>query len=153
MNEIINNLLSEISTNKNPKILEEDFFDDYSEFIDYRKNINLMIEDYKLIHKSFSNSLDITLTKHGNDVINQGGWLKYLENEKNDAEFNKEKSKIELENLTTSTNLNKFLLKTKWLPYIVSVISLAFSIYVYFDAKADSKKLEQRIEVLEKKLK
>jgi hypothetical protein len=153
MNEIINKLLSEISTNKNPKILDEDFFDDYSEFIDYRKYINLMIEDYKLIHKSFTNSLDITLTKHGNDVINQGGWLKYLENEKNDAEFNKEKSKIELENLTTSTNLNKFLLKTKWLPHIVSVISLAFSIYVYFDAKADSKKLEQRIEVLEKKLK
>ena len=62
----------------------------------------------------------------------------------------KEREKAELENLKTSTKVNKFLLKTKWLPHIVSVISVAFSIYVYFDAKADSKKLEQRIEVLEK---
>lgn len=62
----------------------------------------------------------------------------------------KEREEAELENLKTSTKVNKFLLKTKWLPHIVSVISVAFSIYVYFDAKADSKKLEQRIEVLEK---
>jgi hypothetical protein len=151
MNEIINKLLYEISTSKNPQILDEDIFDNYSEFLNYRKIINLMIEDYNLIHKSFSICLDITLTKHGTDVINQGGWLKYLENEKKDAEFNKEKSKIELENLKTSTRLNKFLLKTKWLPHIVSIILIAFSIYVYFDDKADSKKLEQRIEVLEKK--
>lgn len=153
MNEIINKLLYEISSNNNYKIFDEDYFDDYSEFKDYRKTINLMLDDYKLIHKSFSDSLDITLTKHGNDVVNQGGWLKYLENEKNEAEFSKEKTKIELENLTTSTKLNKFLLKTKWLPHIVSVISIIFSIYVYFDAKSDSKKQEQRIEKLEKKSK
>ena len=61
-----------------------------------------------------------------------------------------ERENAELENLKISTKVNKFFLKTKWLPHTVSIISVAFSIYVYFDAKADLKKLEQRLEVLEK---
>ena len=53
-----------------------------------------------------------------------------------------EKSKIDLE-------LNKWLLKTKWLPHFIAFISFIFAVYVYFDSKNDSKKLEERIEKIE----
>ena len=71
---------------------------------------------------------------------------------KNQLDFESRKQNIELENLKTSTEVNKFLLKTKWLPHFVAGISLMFSIYTYFDARQDSKKLQNKIEKLEKKV-
>lgn len=150
MKETIDKLLFDIESNKNSRILDEDDFADYSEFIEYRKLINLILDEYKLIKKPFTNSLDIVLTKLGTEVINQGGWIKYLENEKLKEQIENEKLNAELENLKTSTEVNKFLLKTKWLPHVVAILSFLFSIYVFFDAKDDSKKLEQRIGILEK---
>lgn len=70
---------------------------------------------------------------------------------KNELAFEDNKQNIELENLKTSTEANKFILRTKWLPHIIALLSLLFSIYIYFDNKNDSKKLEERINNLENK--
>ncbi|GAW88825.1 hypothetical protein FPS14_contig00011-0013 [Flavobacterium psychrophilum] len=40
-------------------------------------------------------------------------------------------------------------MRTKWLPHIVAILSFLFSIYTYFGAQNDSKKLEERIHKLE----
>ncbi len=152
MEKEIDKILSDISSVKNPRILDEDDFNNYTEFVKYRQIINLMTDDYKFIQKSFSNSLDIILTKFGSEVINQGGWIKYLENENEKLEFENKKRIAELENLKVSNNLNKWLLKTKWLPHFFAFISFLFAVYVYFDSKDDSKKLEERIENLESKI-
>ena len=45
-----------------------------------------MLDDVKLIAKPINNSSHIIITKFGDDVINQGGWIKYLENEQNEKE-------------------------------------------------------------------
>ena len=132
MEKEIDKILFDISSVKNPKILNEDDFDDYNEFIKYRQIINLMTDDYKFIQKSFSNSLDIILTKFGNEVISQGGWIKYLENENKKLEFENKKRIAELENLEVSNNLNKWLLKTKWLPHFFAFISLIFNWFISF---------------------
>lgn len=95
----------------------------------------------------------VSISGYTKTFIEKGGFTKLLEIENIKIKKIEHKENAELENLETSTNLNKFLLKTKWLPHTVSLISLFFSIYVYFDAKTDSKKLEQKIEALEKKLK
>ena len=53
-----------------------------------------------------------------------------------------EKEEIDLQ-------LNKWLLKTKWLPHFFAFISFVFAVYVYFDSKNDLKKAEKRLEVIE----
>ena len=85
-NHKIDKLLLEISKDENYQIFSEDYFDDYNEYIDYRKTLIMMLDDVKLIAKPINNSSHIIITKFGDDVINQGGWIKYLENEQNEKE-------------------------------------------------------------------
>ncbi len=85
-NHKIDKLLLEISKDENYQIFSEDYFDDYNEYTDYRKTLIMMLDDVKLIAKPINNSSHIIITKFGDDVINQGGWIKYLENEQNEKE-------------------------------------------------------------------
>ena len=85
-NHKIDKLLLEISKDENYQIFSEDYFDDYNEYIDYRKTLIMMLDDVKLIAKPINNSSHIIITKFGDDVINQGGWIKYLENQQNEKE-------------------------------------------------------------------
>lgn len=63
--------------------------------------------------------------------------------------LNAEKEKIEFEKSKIDLKLNKWLLKTKWLPHFIAFISFVFAVYVYFDSNNDLKILEERIENLE----
>ena len=83
-----------------------------------------------------------SLTKNGFSFIS------FAEIEKQEL-INVEKEQIEFEKSKIDLKLNKWLLKTKWLPHIIAVISFLFTVYIYFDSKNDSKKLEERITNLE----
>ena len=50
-NHKIDKLLLEISKDENYQIFSEDYFDDYNEYIDYRKTLIMMLDDVKLIAK------------------------------------------------------------------------------------------------------
>ena len=113
------------------------------------KYYNFMIEK-DLISLDVDNKFRIT--KNGLDIFNNGGWLKYIKDEKNKLNLLAEKETIDFEKSKIDLELNKWLLKTKWLPHIITIISLLFAVYVYFDSKNDSKKLEERIEKLESKI-
>ncbi|AIN75164.1 hypothetical protein O8E88_002237 [Flavobacterium psychrophilum] len=106
----------------------------------FLKNLQILEDDSLIIENNDRNSY--SLTEKGK--IN-------LTEIKNEIDFENSKQNAELESLKTSTEVNKFLLRTKWLPHIVALVSLIFSIYTYFDAQNDSKKLEERIHKLEKK--
>ena len=110
------------------------------------KYYNFMIEK-DLISLDVDNKFRIT--KNGLDIFNNGGWLKYIKDEKIKLNLVSEKETIDFEKSKIDLELNKWLLKTKWLPHIITIISLLFAVYVYFDSKNDSKKLEERIENLE----
>lgn len=107
------------------------------------------VELYDLIIFSGNTHYSAKLTLLGNSVIEQGGWIKYLENKKQKAEFENRKQIAELENIETTTQVNKFLIKTKWLPHSLAFFSFVFAVFIYFDARNDNKKLTQRIENLE----
>jgi DNA-binding PadR family transcriptional regulator len=62
-----------------------------------------------------------------------------------------EKEKIEFENLKYSTEVNKWLLKTKWYPLIISIIAVLVSIVLGFKDDSKIDELEERISNLEKK--
>ena len=83
-----------------------------------------------------------SLTKNGFSFVS------FAEIEKQE-QLKSEKDKIEFEKTKVDLKLNKWLLKTKWLPHFIAFISFIFAVYVYFDAKNGSKKLEERIENLE----
>ena len=86
-----------------------------------------------------------SLTKNGFSFVS------FAEIEKQE-QLKSEKDKIEFEKTKVDLKLNKWLLKTKWLPHFIAFISFIFAVYVYFDSKNDSKKLEERIEKLESKI-
>ena len=75
-------------------------------------------------------------------------FVSFAEIEKQE-QLKSEKDKIEFEKTKVDLKLNKWLLKTKWLPHFIAFISFIFAVYVYFDSKNDSKKLEERIEKIE----
>lgn len=83
-----------------------------------------------------------TLTEKGHNFISFNDYEKQLQ-------VKNEKENIDFQISKTNLLLNKWLLKTKWLPHFIAVISFLFAVYVYFDSKNDSKKLEERIENLE----
>lgn len=63
--------------------------------------------------------------------------------------LNTEKERIEFEKSKIDLKLNKWLLKTKWLPHFIAFISFLFAVYVYLDSKNESKRLEVRMEKIE----
>ena len=83
-----------------------------------------------------------SLTKNGFSFVSFAGIEKQ-------EQLKSEKDKIEFEKTKVDLKLNKWLLKTKWLPHFIAFISFIFAVYVYFDSKNDSKKLEERIEKIE----
>ena len=83
-----------------------------------------------------------SLTKNGFSFVS------FAEIEKQE-QLKSEKDKIEFEKTKVDLKLNKWLLKTKWLPHFIAFIYFIFAVYVYFDSKNDSKKLEERIEKIE----
>lgn len=101
--------------------------------------LSYLINPYDLLRLENSN---LTLTKKGIDFIS---FQKLREEE----QFQKEKERIDFEKLKVDLKLNKWLLKTKWLPHFITFISFLFTVIVYFCSKNDSKKIEERIEKLE----
>ena len=128
-----------VDLNSSDIYVEIDKYFDRTEFV---KNIDFL-ERNTLITENDNRDSIYSITEKGNNVLND--IIKELEYESEKERIEFEKSKIDLK-------LNKWLLKTKWLPHIITIISLLFAVYVYFDSKNDSKKLEERIEKLESKI-
>lgn len=81
-----------------------------------------------LIIFSGNSNLSAKLTKIGLSIIENGGWINYLEREAQKDKLKKDIDEAELENLKTNTEINKWLIKTKWLPHIISIFSLITTI-------------------------
>lgn len=88
--------------------------------------------------------------------LTQNGWkfksfsaFKEKEREKENRE------KIELDNLNSNTEVNKWLLKTRWLPHFLAGISIVVTLIlgiITFKNDDEKQKLEKRLEILEKEL-
>lgn len=61
----------------------------------------------------------------------------------------KNRKELELEEIKLNIDSNKWFLKTKWLPHIISGLSLLWSILFSIISTSEVKNLEQRIEKLE----
>ncbi len=118
-----------------PKI-EEHF--DQSVFL---KNIEFL-ENNSLIIEDDQRNCIYSITEKGE---------RYLAQIIKELEYNAEKERIEFENLKSSTEVNKWLLKTKWYPLVISIIAVLVSIILGFKDDTKINELEERLLNLEKK--
>jgi hypothetical protein len=134
-------------TNEQKKLAEEIIY--FIKKNDNRVRINILFNEFNLerIDRIF---LVKTLEELGIIRIDEGlysltkeglSFVSFEEIEKKEI-LKAEKEEIDLQ-------LNKWLLKTKWLPHFFAFISFVFAVYVYFDSKNDLKKAEKRLEVIE----
>ena len=152
----IDKLLTEINSSKNYQL---ESFRKHDDEIKYRKEINYLIDELKLISRPFTNAAFLHLTVFGNEVMKKSGWIKYIKDkENNDNEIYSNKIKIEkaeLENLHSNTLLNKWLIKTKWIPHIISIISIIIAVvfgYLTIVTDNNNSKLESDLKELKLKI-
>lgn len=135
INNEIETILIEINKTENyTRKYDDDFYDDededddgdnraYTNLQNYKITIDKLIQEQLITQNEFDRRL--FLTDKGKDIINNGGWLKYL----NSIKENKEKE-IEKNNYDFLTK--KWIYKTRYLPLIFSFFALIISIYAAF---------------------
>ncbi|WP_157687526.1 hypothetical protein [Pedobacter psychrophilus] len=97
-----------------------------------RSSIIYLMTELKLIYKPYDNSLIFAPTKFGNEVINEGGWIKHLEIEKESLKLKSEREILDFEKSKTDLELAKKLLKeypyTKWFARISLFIGIGLGL-------------------------
>ena len=103
----------------------------------------LLINDLELIDRVGSHSY--RLNKNGWE-FKSFGELDMLD------EKRREKEQAELTNVITSTNLNRWFLKTKWLPLLLSFAAIVVSIYLNYQSTEKQKDMELQVRDMEKSI-
>lgn len=131
INNEIENILIEINNSENYKRKwDDDFYDDEDDDIrahtnlkNYKIIIDKLIQEQLIIQNEFDRRL--FLSDKGQDIINNGGWLKHLN-------LIKENSKKDIEKNRYDFLTKKWIYKTRYLPLIFSFLALIISIYAAF---------------------
>jgi hypothetical protein len=154
-NTKIDHILTDIGKIENYQMKYEDDFEDYNEYLEYHSLLLIMLNDLKIVSKPLKNRTFYP-SQSGLDIINNGGWLKHLEQEKGKALTNSEKEKYDFLS-------KKWVYKTRLLPFILSAIAICFSILTLIlnlnkqqqnqELKKDIDLLKKQIETMSKDLK
>jgi hypothetical protein len=78
--------------------------------------------------KAFYTHHTYQLSTHGLEIMSHGGRRAYDKKKKDDLDFEQRRRSAELDNLESSTKVNKWMLKTRWLPHILSILSVLVAI-------------------------
>src|SRR5690606_15200269 len=73
------------------------------------------------------NVIYVELTDYGREVKSLGGHFAYLAAQKANKDFSNRMTEVEFENLQYEIKINKWLLKTKWLPHVISILAIIVS--------------------------
>lgn len=139
-NKIIDTILSTMHDNASAaifidSIIESEFgIDDYD--LEERIIIQLKEEGLASFNK---NNVGARITSRGIEIVENGGWLKYLEREKKRTEFNSMKENTEILKLKDEIKLNKKKLEDynltrniSWFGAALAVILALIEIYRQF---------------------
>jgi|GEM_PF-5259128 len=107
-NEKINDLLDTISSEREYRIMPEEQFLTYESFIEYRSLLSYLVTELKFVRRNFSNDSIYSLTPAGTEIIEEGGWLKHLENKKTDKAKKKQREEKEEQLLNLELSLKTF---------------------------------------------
>lgn len=108
-----------------------------------------VLQDKGLIKLEPVQSYRCDLTELGSSVYENGGWVKYVESEKEKAKINAEKEKYDF-------LAKKWIYKYRLLPYIISGAALIISVVTLLansNKQYDSQKMHDEIESLKSEIK
>jgi hypothetical protein len=129
-NERIDRFLDAIAKTKDgrlsvQKFLNEDLKDE--DLLSYQRII-FALEANGFVKRISGLSTTCLLLTAGLDIVNSGGYLKYLERQKADEEEEVRSKKTQYELDEVNLQLNRFYLKYKWLPFLLSGVAILISI-------------------------
>jgi hypothetical protein len=98
---------------------------------DLTKSIGYTMLSLNILEPSPTEGL-IQLSDFGRVVKNHGNYSKYLASLEDKKMQQITRSLKEMENLNYSIAINKWLLRTKWLPHVLSILALIISLLALF---------------------
>ncbi|MEQ5790519.1 hypothetical protein J4E06_05615 [Muricauda sp. NFXS6] len=120
-------------------------FENYEDEIIYRKSINHLERELKLIRKPFENEAILELTHFGKRVIKKGGWIEY-------SRIESEKEKRSDKKDIFDFKVSKYRYHTFWWFFAFATLGSGLSIFNFVKGFSPSEKniqLEKRIEKME----
>ena len=127
MTENIDNFIEEtlnLLKNKKGSIFITDFNIENINKYECLKYANILM-DKKLVHLTNER---VDISAFGTDIINKGGWFKYLETEKENALTERERQLLNDEKLKYDVKNSKRIFKTYWWTFTFSIIALIISL-------------------------
>lgn len=87
-----------------------------------------------LVNKGFARQLStipvLEILPNGRDIVNTGGYLKYIEKIKSDKEEDARLKKIKANLDESNLRLTGFYYKWRWVPFVLSALALVISLLV-----------------------
>ncbi|HUS87509.1 MAG TPA: hypothetical protein VMW76_09730 [Bacteroidales bacterium] len=129
IDKVLSKLASSASGRLNvQKILMEDLEDD--DQVSYMRIITTMV-DMKYVQRLSGAGMSniVYILTAGQDIVKNGGYLKYLENSEEEKRKDRIRREEEAENTSYTLILNKFYWKYRWLPFVLSILAVLISIF------------------------
>lgn len=98
--------------------------------------VAILIRDKQVTVTEFANARIVSITQKGRAFIATTSYV----SESHLLELQKQLNEKNIQKLEQDILLNKWLLKTKWLPLIISIIGLIVSILAYKESKKEHEK-------------
>ena len=116
---------------------EKDIFGSIAAKIECRENPFIVhnIEQTMRRLNIFEGEQLIQFSDFGREVKKVGNYSKYLAQKEIEISREKQKNLLEIENLEYSILMNKWLLRTKWLPHFLSLLALIMAIISLYSNK------------------
>jgi len=129
-NERIDRFLDAIAKTKEGRLNVQEFLNEDlkdKDLLSYQRII-LALEAKGFVKRISGLSPTCLLLTVGLDIVNSGGYIKYLERQKagEEEEVRSKKTQYELDEV--NLQLNRFYLKYKWLPFLLSGAAILISI-------------------------
>lgn len=146
LDKLIDINLKHIFESRDQSLLRFSLIDENGDRINDSESLARTLEQERLIEIKVNNCL---LTKFGREVSMSGGWLMHLAKEQFNNKKLKENNELKEQKEIFDFKISKFQSEHKFLPYIISGLSLIISILAFFrgcELKHTPKTQEQIIE-------
>jgi hypothetical protein len=129
-NERIDKVLDALAKSQNGRLNVQEFLDKAKDEdrLSYQRIIPI-IEDKGFAKRLPTLGNTCMILSAGLDIVNSGGYLTYLEKQWVASEEEAKEGKTTAELNEVNLQLNRFLLKYKWLPYFLSGAAIVISIF------------------------
>jgi hypothetical protein len=133
-NERIDKVLDAMAKSQNgrlnvQKFLTEDVKD--QDLLSYQRIIPIL-ENKRLAERISGLGATCMILSDGLEIVNSGGYIKYLERQKAAVEKEAMDSKTKAELDEVNLQLNRFYLKYKWVPFVLSLAAIIIALIALF---------------------